>query len=43
VHPNTLDYRLRQVHELTTLDVHRPRDLVMVVLALRQQELCDTT
>jgi hypothetical protein len=43
VHPNTLDYRLRQVHELTTLDVHRPGDLVLVVLALRQQELSDTT
>jgi hypothetical protein len=43
VHPNTLDYRLRQVRELTTLDVHRPRDLVLVVLALRQQELSDTT
>lgn len=39
VHPNTLDYRLRQVHELTELDVHQPRDLVLVMLALRQREL----
>ena len=39
VHSNTLDYRLRQVHELSGLDVHRPDDLVLVVLALRQCEL----
>ena len=39
VHPNTLDYRLRQVRELTGLDVHRPQDLVLVALALRQREL----
>ena len=39
VHPNTLDYRLRQVQELTGLDVHRPEDLVLVMLALRQREL----
>jgi hypothetical protein len=39
VHPNTLDYRLRQVQELSGLDVHRPDDLVLVVLALRQREL----
>ncbi len=39
VHPNTLDYRLRQIHEHTGLDVHRPDDLVLVALALRQHEL----
>jgi hypothetical protein len=41
VHPNTLDYRLRQVHELTGLDLHRPDHIVLVVLALRQHELRD--
>jgi hypothetical protein len=41
LHPNTLDYRLRQVHELSALDVRRPEDLVLVVLALRQRELSD--
>jgi DNA-binding PucR family transcriptional regulator len=39
VHPNTLDYRLRQILELTGLDVHDPDDLVLVVLALRGREL----
>jgi hypothetical protein len=43
VHPNTLDYRLRQVHELSALDVHRPEDLVLVALALRERELSDAT
>jgi DNA-binding PucR family transcriptional regulator len=42
VHPNTLDYRLKQVRELTGVDVHRLEDLVIVVLALRQRELDDT-
>jgi hypothetical protein len=41
VHPNTLDYRLRQVHELTGLNLHRPEHIVLVVLALRQLELGD--
>jgi hypothetical protein len=39
VHPNTLDYRLRQILELTGLDVHDPDDLVLVVLALRGREV----
>lgn len=39
VHPNTLDYRLRQVRELSRIDVHRLDDLVLVVLALRQRQL----
>jgi hypothetical protein len=41
VHPNTLDYRLRQVRELAGLDVHRTDDLVLVALALRQHRLAD--
>lgn len=36
VHPNTLDYRLRRIAELTGLDLRRPDDLALVVLALRQ-------
>jgi hypothetical protein len=39
VHPNTLDYRLRRIAELTGLDMRRPDDLALVVLALRQAEL----
>lgn len=39
VHPNTLDYRLRRIAELTGLDLRRPDDLTLVVLALRQAEL----
>ncbi|HEY8582219.1 MAG TPA: helix-turn-helix domain-containing protein [Capillimicrobium sp.] len=37
VHPNTLDYRLRRAAELTGLDLGRPDDLAVVVLALRQR------
>lgn len=39
VHPNTLDYRLRRVEELTGLDLRAPDDLALVVLALRQAAL----
>lgn len=39
VHPNTLDYRLRRVRELTGLDLRRPDAIARVVLALRQRAL----
>ena len=39
VHPNTLDYRLRRVEELTGLSVSRPDDLALVSLALKQRAL----
>jgi sugar diacid utilization regulator len=39
VHPNTLDYRLRRIAELTTLDPGRPHDLVLLELALAQRKL----
>lgn len=39
VHPNTLDYRLRRVRELTGLDPHQPDDLALLVLALKQRTL----
>jgi hypothetical protein len=39
VHPNTLDYRLRRIGELTGLDPGRPRDLVLLELALARQKL----
>jgi sugar diacid utilization regulator len=42
VHPNTLDYRLRRVEELTGLSLARPRDLTMVSLALRKRALSGT-
>jgi hypothetical protein len=35
VHPNTLDYRLKQIKELTGIDLHQPDDLAMVALALK--------
>jgi hypothetical protein len=41
IHPNTLDYRLRQVRELAGVDVHRTDDLVLVALALRQRTLAE--
>jgi hypothetical protein len=34
VHPNTLDYRLERITKLTGLELRRPRDLALVVLAL---------
>jgi PucR C-terminal helix-turn-helix domain len=39
VHPNTLDYRLRRIGELTHLDPGQPRDLVMLELALARRKL----
>jgi hypothetical protein len=39
VHPNTLDYRLKRIEELTGLELGRPADLVLVTLALRQRAL----
>jgi len=39
IHPNTLDYRLRRVEELTRLRLGDPRDLTIVVLALSHVEL----
>jgi hypothetical protein len=39
VHPNTLDYRLRRVRELTGLDPGRPQELAVLVLALTQRSL----
>ena len=39
VHPNTLDYRLRRIAELTGLEPGRPRDLVQLELALARRRL----
>jgi hypothetical protein len=39
VHPNTLDYRLRRITELTGLEPGRPRDLVLLELALTRRKL----
>ena len=39
VHPNTLDYRLRRIEELTGLSFSRPDDLLVVTLALKQRAL----
>jgi hypothetical protein len=39
VHPNTLDYRLRRITELTGLEPGRPRDLVLLELALAARRL----
>jgi DNA-binding PucR family transcriptional regulator len=35
IHPNTLDYRLRRIRELASLELDRPDDLALVSLALR--------
>jgi PucR C-terminal helix-turn-helix domain len=37
VHPNTLDYRLRRVEELTDLRLSSASDLLLICLALRQR------
>ena len=37
VHPNTLDYRLKRVEELTGLRASAPEDLVLIALALKQR------
>ena len=39
VHPNTLDYRLRRIGELTQLDTGSPDDLMLLALALKQRRL----
>ena len=39
VHPNTLDYRLRRVQELTGLDLDSPADITLLVLALAANQL----
>ena len=39
IHPNTLDYRLRRLRELTGLDLREPDAIALVVLALRQRRL----
>lgn len=39
VHPNTLDYRLRRIGELTSLDTSKPDDLMLLALALKQRRL----
>jgi DNA-binding PucR family transcriptional regulator len=39
VHPNTLDYRLRRIAELTGLEPGRPRDLVLLELAIARRKL----
>ena len=39
VHPNTLDYRLKRVEELTGLRTSAPDDLVLIALALKQRVL----
>jgi hypothetical protein len=39
IHPNTLDYRLRRIEELTGLRPTVPRELAMLVLADSQREL----
>lgn len=39
VHPNTLDYRLKRVEELTGLDLARPDDLTLTALALKQRAM----
>ncbi len=39
VHPNTLDYRLRRIEEMTDLDLQRPDDLLLVALALKHRLL----
>jgi DNA-binding PucR family transcriptional regulator len=35
VHPNTLDYRLKRIRELTALDLRNPQHAALVVLALK--------
>ncbi len=39
VHPNTLDYRLRRIADLTGLELGRPEDITTVTLALKQRSL----
>ncbi|GAC1319385.1 MAG: helix-turn-helix domain-containing protein [Thermoleophilaceae bacterium] len=39
VHPNTLDYRLRRIEEITGLRLQSPDDLMLLALALKQRAL----
>jgi hypothetical protein len=39
VHPNTLNYRLRRVEEVTGLQLASPDDLMLVALAMRQRAI----
>jgi hypothetical protein len=39
VHPNTVDYRLGRVEELTGLNLNRPGDLLLVTLGIIKREL----
>jgi DNA-binding PucR family transcriptional regulator len=39
VHPNTLDYRLKRIRELTDLDLRNPQHVALVVLALKSSVL----
>jgi PucR C-terminal helix-turn-helix domain len=39
VHPNTLNYRLRRVEEVTGLQLSSPDDLMLVALAVRQRAI----
>lgn len=39
IHPNTLDYRLRRVEELTGLQLGRTDDLTLVSLGLKQRSM----
>jgi DNA-binding PucR family transcriptional regulator len=39
VHPNTLDYRLKRIEELTGLAVSRPDDLALLALALKHRTM----
>lgn len=35
VHPNTVEYRLRRIHQLTDRDPHDPDDLLLLLLGLK--------
>jgi hypothetical protein len=39
VHPNTLDYRLRRIEELTGLSLSSPNDIALLALALKHRRL----
>jgi DNA-binding PucR family transcriptional regulator len=39
VHPNTLDYRLRRIEELTGFELSRPDDVAVLALALKHRAL----
>ena len=39
VHPNTLDYRLKRIEDLTGLDLKLPRHVALAVLAVQQRSI----